>query len=63
MVRLKSLGKMFGEDVKTSQSTLTPCSPGFVGQKVVDDEDNVTENDQAFYRSRVGTLLYLTIHS
>ena len=60
---IKSLEKMFGEDVKTLQSTSTPCSPGFVGQKVVDDEDKATEKEQAFYRSRVGTLLYLTKHS
>ena len=40
-----------------------PGSPGFVGQKVVEDDDKVTENDQALYGSSVGTLLYLTKHS
>ena len=60
---IKSLDKMFDEDVKTLQSTLTPGSPGFVGQKVVEDEDKVTEKEQALYRSGVGTLLYLTKHS
>ena len=59
---IKSLEKMFDEDVKTLQSTLTPGSPGFVGQKVVDDEDKVTDK-QTFYQSGVGTLLYLTKHS
>ena len=54
---------MFDEDVKTLQSMLTPGSQVFVGQKVVDDEDKVTEEEQAFYQSRVGTLLYLTKHS
>ena len=57
---IKTLEKMFDEDVKTFQSTLTPDSPGFEGQKVVEDEDKVTEEDQALYRSGVGTLLYLT---
>ena len=33
---------------KTLQSTLTPGSPGFVGQKVVDDEDKVTERNKLF---------------
>ena len=33
-----------------------------MGQKVVDDEDKVTEKEQAFYQSEVGTLLYLTKH-
>ena len=60
---IKSLEKMFDEDVKTLWSTLTPGSPGFVGQKVVEDEDKVTEKEQALYRSGVGTLLYLTKHS
>ena len=43
---IKSLEKIFDEDVKTLQSTLTPGSPGFVGQKVVDDEDKVTDEDR-----------------
>ena len=60
---IKSLEKMFDEDLKTLQSTLTPVSPGFVGQKVVEDEDKVTEKEQALYRSGVGTLFYLTKHS
>ena len=60
---IKSLKKMFDGDVKTSQSTLTPGSLGFVGQKVVEDEDRVTEKEQALYRSGVGTLSYLTKHS
>ena len=54
---------MFDEDVKTMQSTLTPGSPGFVQQKVVDDEDKVTEKEQGLYQSGVGTCLYLTKHS
>ena len=54
---------MFNEDVKKLQSILTPGSPGFVGQKVVENEDKLTEKEQALYRSGVGTLLYLTKHS
>ena len=60
---IKSLAKMFDEDVKTLQSTLTPGSPGLVGQKVVEDEDKFNKKEQALYRSGVGTLLYLTKHS
>ena len=56
---IESLEKIFFEDVKTLQSTLKPGSPGFVGQKVVDEEDKVTDKEQAFYWSGVGTLLYL----
>ena len=32
-------------------------------QKVVEDEDKVTEKEQALYRLGVGTLLFLTKHS
>ena len=46
---IKSLEKMFDEDIKTLWRTWTPGSPGFVGQKVVDDQDNVNEKEQAFY--------------
>ena len=60
---IKSLEKIFDEDVKTLQSTLTPGSPGFVGQRVVDEEDKVTDKEQAFYQSGVVTLLCLTKHS
>ena len=45
----KSLEKMLDEDVKTFQSTLTTGTPGFVGQKVVDEEDKVTDKEQNFY--------------
>ena len=45
------------------EANLTPGSPGFAGQKVVEDEDKATEKDQALYRSGVGTLFYLTKHS
>ena len=34
-----------------------------MGQKVVEDEDKVTEKEQVLYRLGVGTLLFLTKHS
>ena len=45
---------MFDGDDKTFQSTLTPGSPGFVAQKVVNDADKVIEKEQVLYQSRVG---------
>ena len=60
---IKNLEKMFEEDVKTLQNTLTPGTPGLVGQKMNEDEDKVNEKEQALYGSGVGTLLYLTKHS
>ena len=60
---IKSLQKIFDEDVKTLQSTLTPRSPGFSRQILVDEEEKVTDKDLGFYHSGVGTLLYLTQHS
>ena len=45
---IKSLEKMFDEDIKTLQSTLTPGSPGFVEQKVVDDENKTTDKEKSF---------------
>ena len=60
---IKSLEKVFDDDFKTLQSTLTPGTAGFVRQKYVDDADKVTEKEQGFDPSGVGTLLYLTKHS
>ena len=40
-----------------------PGTPAFIGQKVVKEEDKITEKEQAFYCSGMGTLLYLTKHS
>ena len=36
---IESLEKMCDKIVKTLRSTLTPDTPGFVGQKVIEDED------------------------
>ena len=46
---IKKLEKMFTDDVQTLQSPLTPGTPAFIGQKVVDEEDKITEKEQAFY--------------
>ena len=53
---IKNLEKRFDEDVKTLKSTLTPGSPGFVGQIVVEDEDKVAEKEKVLHRSGVATL-------
>ena len=54
---------MFTDDAQPLRSTLTPGTRGFIGQKVVEEEDKITEKEQAFYCSGVRTLLYLTKHS
>ena len=59
---IKSLEKQFGERVAKKKMTITPGTPGFIGGKV-DDISKVDEKTQSMYRSRVGTLLYLTKHS
>ena len=40
-----------------------PGAPAFIGQKFVEEEDKITEKEQASYCSGVGTLLNLTEHS
>ena len=57
-----SLEKQFGEKVAKKKMTITPGTPGFIGEKV-DDISKVDEKTQSMYRSGVGTLLYLTKHS
>ena len=59
---IKSLEKQFGEKVAKKEMTITPGTPRFIGGKV-DDISKVDEKTQSMYRSRVGTLLYLTEHS
>ena len=56
---IKSLEMIFDEDDKTLQSTLTPRSPCFVVQKVVDEKDRVTDKEHASYQSGlVQNILY-----
>ena len=59
---MNSLEKQFGERVAMKEMTITPGTPGFIGGKVI-DISKVDEKTQSMYRSRVGTLLYLTKHS
>ena len=46
---IKNLEMMFPYDVQILQSTLTPGTPSFIGQKVVDEEDKIMEKEQVFY--------------
>ena len=59
---MKSLEKQFEEKVAKKKMTITPGTPGFIGEKV-DDISKVVEKTQSMYRSAVGTLFYLTNHS
>ena len=58
---IKCLEKQFGERVAKKKMTISPGPPGVIGGKV-DDTSPVDEKTQCMYRSRVGTLLYLTKH-
>ena len=59
---IKSLEKQFGEKVAKNKMTVTPGTPGFIGEQV-DNISKVDEKTQSMYRSGVGTLLYLTKYS
>ena len=43
--------------------SLTPGTPRFTARKLENLEDKVSPEEHETYRSRVGTLLYLTKHS
>ena len=60
---LQTLAQNFQEEVLKMRSTLTPGTPSFTGQKIVDEGAKITEEEQSRYRSGVGILLYLTKHS
>ena len=57
---IKSLEKQFGERV--AKKKMTTGTPGFIGGKM-HDNSKVDEKTQSMYRSGMGTLLYLTMHS
>ena len=59
---IKSLEKQFGERDAKKKMTITPATPGFIGEKE-DDISKVDEKTQSMYRSGEGTLLYLNKHS
>ena len=42
---------------------LTPGTPRVIVMRVAEEEDKLPAEEHAIYRSRVGTLLYLTKHS
>ena len=42
---------------------MTPGSPRFISRRLENKEDKVNAEDHETYRSGVGTLLYLTMHS
>ena len=42
---------------------LTPGTPRFIVMRAAEKEDKLPAKEHATYRSRVGTLLYLTKHS
>ena len=42
---------------------MTPGTPRFIARRLENKEDKVNAEDHETYRSRVGTLLYLTKHS
>ena len=51
---------MFADDIQTLRRTLAQGTPASIGQKVVKEEDKITEKDQAFYHSGMAALFYLT---
>ena len=57
---IKSLEKKFGGKVMKHRLGLTPGAPRFVAMRVTEGQDKLGTKEHATYRSRVGTLLYLT---
>ena len=60
---IKSLEQKFGERAMKERLSTTPGSPRFIARRLKNKEDKVNPEDHETYRSRVGTLLYLTKHS
>ena len=60
---INSLSKKFKEETETVRKTLTPGTPGFCGRKAQDEASIITVDQQARFKSGVGTLLHLTKHS
>ena len=60
---IKSLEQNFGKRAMKERLSLTPGTPRFSGRRLVNPEDKVSPGEHETYRSRVGTLLYLTKHS
>ena len=60
---IKSLEQKFGETAMKVRLSMTPGTPRFTARRLENEEDKVSAKDHETYRSRVGTLLYLTKHS
>ena len=60
---IKSLEQKFGERAMKERLSLTPGTPRFTARRIENPEDKVNPQDHEIYRSVVGTLLYLTMHS
>ena len=55
--------KKCGEEAMKHRLDLTPGTPRFIAMRGANEEDKLPAKEHATYRSRVGTLLYLTKHS
>ena len=60
---IKSLEQKFGERAMKERLSMTPGTPRFTARRLENEEDKVNAKDHETYRSGVGTLLYLTMHS
>ncbi|KAL7566018.1 hypothetical protein ACA910_011037 [Epithemia clementina (nom. ined.)] len=60
---IQSLKTKFGEFVEKVRLGKTPGTPGYTTVRTENKEDCSPPQEQTFYRSGVGTLLYLTKHS
>ena len=60
---IDALTKKYGKEVEKQQITLTPGTSGFIGAKRNEEGTRINEKQQQEYRSRIGSLLYLTKHS
>mmetsp|Transcript_10575 Transcript_10575/g.23465 ORF Transcript_10575/g.23465 Transcript_10575/m.23465 type:complete len:546 (+) Transcript_10575:97-1734(+) len=60
---IKNLKAKFAEEVRHLKSTKTPGTPGYGFVKPKSEDEHLSNDMQAKYRSGVGTLLYLVKHS
>ena len=58
----RSLEQKFGERAMKERLSLTPGTPRFTARRIETPDNKVNPEDHETYRSRVGTLLYLTKH-
>ena len=60
---VRSLEKKFAKEAMKHRVGLTPGTPRFIAMRVADEDFKLPVKEHATYRSRIGTLLYLTKHS